>query len=229
MSTLAIITARGGSKRIPDKNIKHFCGRPIIEYSIQAAIDAGIFDEIMVSTDSEIITEISRNAGAIVPFKRSEENADDYATTADVILEVLENYERIGKHFSRIACLYPTAPFVTGDRLREGIMLLEEKKADMVMPVVRFSFPPQRGMNLKEGELQYRWPENRNKRSQDLEPLYHDCGQFYFYDTRKFVEIRGQFIEGIVPIIIPETEVQDIDTLDDWKIAELKYRLIHEK
>lgn len=229
MSTLAIITARGGSKRIPGKNIKDFCGRPIIEYSIEAAKDAGIFDEIMVSTDNQKIADIALKAGAKVPFKRSELTSNDYATTAEVILEVLDYYERLGKNFTSIACLYPTAPFVTGEKLKVGLKLLEEKKASMIIPVVRFSFPPQRGMVLNNNQLQYKWPENRNIRSQDLEAIYHDCGQFYFYDTETFIKVKGQFTDGIIPMIIPETQVQDIDTIDDWKIAELKYRLIHNK
>lgn len=229
MSTLAIITARGGSKRIPEKNIKNFCGRPIIEYSIQAAQNAEIFDEIMVSTDSQKIANIALNAGAKVPFTRSEMTSNDYATTAEVILEVIKNYKKLGKNFTSIACLYPTAPFVTSEKLKVGIKLLEEKKASMIIPVVRFSFPPQRGMALINNQLQYKWPENRNMRSQDLEPIYHDCGQFYFYNTEAFIKVKGQFTDGIIPMIIPETEVQDIDTLDDWKIAELKYKLIHNR
>lgn len=227
MGILAIITARGGSKRIPHKNIKDFCGKPIIEYSIEAAKGAGIFDEIMVSTDSDEIAEIALKAGAKVPFKRSEETANDYATTADVILEVLSNYHQMGKKFAKIACLYPTSPFVTKERLKEGIMLLEDKNASMVMPVVRFSFPPQRGMILNDSQLQYKWPENRNVRSQDLEPIYHDCGQFYFYDTNTFIQVKGQFQEGIVPMILSEAEVQDIDTLEDWNMAELKYKMLY--
>lgn len=229
MSKIAIITARGGSKRIPRKNIKTFCGRPIIEYSIEAALQAGIFDEVMVSTDDEEIAKIAERAGASVPFMRSERTAHDYANTADVILEVLEKYGSMGKSFDQIACLYPTAPFVTAVRLREAMELLQKKQADMIMPVVKFSFPPQRGVILKDGRLAYKWPENRNLRSQDLEPIYHDCGQFYCYDAKAFAEVLGQFQEGIFPIIIPETEVQDIDTIDDWKIAEVKYRLLSDR
>ena len=146
MSKIAIIPARGGSKRIPKKNIKDFCGRPIIEYSIEAALKSDIFDEVMVSTDSEEIAEIARMAGAKVPFLRSTKTSDDYASTADVILEVLENYKRKGKEFKYAVCIYPTAPFITSKRLCEGMKLLQEKNGGMVIPIVKFSFPPQRGL-----------------------------------------------------------------------------------
>ncbi len=226
MSNIAIITARGGSKRIPQKNIKEFCGRPIIEYSIKAALDANIFDEVMVSTDSEEIAKIAVAAGAKVPFLRSEKTSDDFATTADVIMEVLNNYKEMGKTFEYAFCIYPTAPFVTSTKLCDGIKLLEEKGGNMVMPIVMFSFPPQRGMIYEGDTIRHKWPENKNVRSQDLEPIYHDCGQFYCYNVENFISQKGQFTDGIVPMIMPETQVQDIDNMDDWKIAELKYQLM---
>lgn len=223
---VAIITARGGSKRIPRKNIKEFCGKPIIQYSIEAALDSNLFTEVMVSTEDEEIAEIARAAGATVPFMRSERNADDYATTADVILEVLETYEARGKNFRYASCIYPTAPFVTAEKLQEAYQILKEKQATMVMPVVEFSFPPQRCVVIKDGKLEMKWPENRNTRSQDLEPYYHDCGQFYFYDVEVFKQKRGQIESNIVPIILPETQVQDIDNISDWKLAEIKYQML---
>jgi len=228
MSSIAIITARGGSKRIPQKNIREFCGRPIIEYSIKAALDAGIFDEVMVSTDSKEIADIACAAGANVPFLRSEKTSGDFATTAEVIMEVLEQYKGLGQTFEYASCIYPTAPFVTAKKLREGFHILQEKQGSMVMPVVIFSFPPQRSMILDGDVLKPKWSENRNIRSQDLEPFYHDCGQFYCYDVKKFVSLKGQLEDGIIPMIMPETEVQDIDNMDDWKIAELKYKLMCE-
>lgn len=227
MGNIAIITARGGSKRIPDKNIKDFCGRPIIEYSIRAAIDSGIFDEVMVSTDSSRIAEIAISCGAKVPFFRSERTSGDFATTADVIIEVLEEYEKNGKIFEYASCIYPTAPFVTAKKLRDGIRLLQEKKGAIVMPVVRFSFPPQRCMVFDGEFIRPKWPENMNVRSQDLEPFYHDCGQFYCYDIKKFIALKGQFSDGIIPMVMPETEVQDIDNIDDWEMAELKYKMMN--
>ncbi len=221
---IAIITARGGSKRIPKKNIRSFCGKPILLYSIEAALGAGIFEEVMVSTDSEEIAEIARQAGARVPFFRSERTSGDFATTADVILEVLEHYKNKGKEFDSICCIYPTAPFVTAEKLRNAMKLLEEKKAKKVMPVVAFSSPPQRAYVVDGAYIRMKEPENANKRSQDLETLYHDPGQFYGYHTDSFLELKGQIWEDVVPLIVPESEVQDIDNEEDWKIAELKYQ-----
>lgn len=223
---IAIITARGGSKRIPKKNIKDFYGKPILYYSIEAALNAQIFDEIMVSTDSEEIAEIAKRAGAKVPFLRSEKNSNDFATTADVIMEVLDNYKKIGKEFDTICCIYPTAPFVTAKKLQKAMELLEERKAKKVLPVVAFSYPPQRAYIADGNYIRMREPENANKRSQDLEVMYHDCGQFYGYDVKSFFQTKGQIWDDVVPIIIPESEVQDIDYEEDWKIAELKYQIM---
>lgn len=222
---IAIITARGGSKRIPKKNIKEFCGKPILAYSIQAALDSGLFDEVMVSTDSEEIAETARHYGAAVPFMRSEKTSDDYATTADVLMEVLEEYKKRGRQFTYMACIYPTAPFVTAEKLIHGMQLLEEEKAVMAMPVVAFSYPPQRGYVLNGERIEMKCKENFNKRSQDLEKMYHDCGQFYIYNTDEYIKYKGRIMEGIVPIIVDELEVQDIDNEIDWKLAELKYQM----
>lgn len=223
--SVAIITARGGSKRIPRKNVKEFCGKPIIVYSIEAALESGLFDEVMVSTEDEEIAGIAKAAGARVPFMRSGENAGDYASTDDVLLEVLEAYREQGREFDSFCCLYPTAPFVTAEKLRRAMQLLD--KADSVMPVVAFSFPPQRCMVLnEEGELRMKWPEHAKTRSQDLEPYYHDCGQFYCCKTAPFLEYKTTDLPHMVPMIMSETQVQDIDNLDDWKIAELKYSLM---
>ena len=221
---IAIITARGGSKRIPNKNKKNFLGKPILCYSIEAALSSGLFEEVMVSTDDEEIAQIARNAGANVPFMRSPATSNDFASTDDVLMEVLSEYEKRGKTFDYMACIYPTAPFVTAEKLQNAFRVLEERNASGVMPVVQFSFPPQRGMAVREGRLAYCYPENAMKRSQDLEAVYHDCGQFYFYRTKEYRACRGDLEEGYVPIVMPETQVQDIDNPDDWEIAELKYR-----
>lgn len=222
-SSIAIITARGGSKRIPRKNIRDFCGRPIITYSIEAALQSGLFDEVMVSTEDEEIARIAREAGAQVPFMRSSASAGDYASTDDVIMEVLEAYRKQDREFETFCCLYPTAPFVTAQKLQDAMGLLE--KADSVMPVVAFSFPPQRCMVLNEaGELRMKWPEHARTRSQDLEPYYHDCGQFYCCRTALFKEYKTTDLPHMVPVIMSELEVQDIDNPDDWEIAEVKYR-----
>lgn len=226
--SLAIITARGGSKRIPKKNIKDFCGKPIIAYSIKAALESKIFDEVMVSTDSEEIANIAIKYGAKVPFMRSAENADDFATTYDVLLEVVNKYQENDKIFDYICCLYPTAPFVTAKKLKIAFETFVKSGADSLIPVVKFSFPPQRGFVInKENYLEYKWPENKNKRSQDLEPLYHDAGQFYFHKAAVFDVENKVKNSKIIPFELEETEVQDIDNITDWQIAELKYKFLH--
>lgn len=225
---IAIITARGGSKRIPKKNIKEFCGKPIIAYSIRAALDSGIFDEVMVSTDSEEIAEIARAYGAKVPFMRSAKTSDDFATTADVLMEVLERYQEMGRTFDVMNCIYPTAPFVTPQKLQSAYDTLTKEQAVMAMPVVAFSYPPQRSYVLNGNMLEMKWKENYNKRSQDLEKMYHDAGQFYMYQVESYVRLKGQIDQSIVPVIVDEMEVQDIDNETDWKLAEQKYRLMTE-
>lgn len=223
---IAVITARGGSKRIPKKNIKEFCGRPIIEYSIQAAKKAGIFDTIMVSTDNEQIAQVARNAGAEVPFMRSQKTSDDYATTADVLKEVLEKYKEQGMVYENVCCIYPTAPFVTGEKLKNALDKLVKERRDSVIPVTSFSFPPLRGMEIKDGCLKYKWEQYSLMRSQDLEEIYHDCGQFYMLRTEIFLK-EGKLVTGNTgALIVPELEVQDIDNETDWKLAEMKYQLL---
>lgn len=226
---IAIITARGGSKRIPHKNIKEFCGKPIIEYSIEAAKQAGIFDTVMVSTDDNKIAEIAKNAGAEVPFMRSEETSNDYATTADVLMEVLEKYKERGIRYENACCIYPTAPFVTGYKLRQAMEMLVKEKKDSVMPIVPFSFPPLRGMVINDGKLEYKWQEYAMKRSQDLEEIYHDCGQFYAFRVEPFEKEKKLVTDNTAGMIISELEVQDIDNETDWELAEMKYRLLKEK
>lgn len=225
---LAIITARGGSKRIPRKNTKDFCGKPILCYSIEAARQAGVFDEIMVSTEDEEIARIARSAGAEVPFFRSRENAGDYASTDDVIMEVLQAYQERGQSFEAFCCLYPTAPFLSGERLRSAMSLLEE--TDSVMPVVPFSYPPQRGLLIDDkGYVKRQFPEYATTRSQDLPKIYHDCGQFYACRTKAFLKAGTTDVERLTPLILTEMEVQDIDTPEDWEIAEMKYRMLHHR
>ena len=223
MKSIAIITARGGSKRIPKKNIKEFCGKPIIAYSIEAALKSGAFAEVMVSTDSEEIAEIARQYGASVPFMRSDETSNDFATTADVIQEVLDKYKEVGQIFDSFACVYPTAPFVTAEKLADANAMLEKEKADAVLSVVRYSFPPQRAFVIREGKVRYQFPEFERTRSQDLEPIYHDCGQFYMCVVQTFTKHHSLVLPDTIPYVIAEEEVQDIDTPSDWVIAEAKY------
>ncbi len=227
---VAIITARGGSKRIPRKNIRPFCGRPIIAYSIEAARTAGCFDEVMVSTDDAEIAEVASRYGATVPFLRSAAASNDHATTADVIVEVLRTYEQRGTAFDLACCIYPTAPLVSAASLRQGLeALLADRELATVIPVTRFSFPVQRGVWVRDGRLVPAQPEHMLTRSQDLEPAFHDAGQFYWMRVREFLATRTLVTGRTGAIVLPESAVQDIDNEEDWILAELKFRLLEEK
>ena len=225
---IAIITARGGSKRIPRKNIREFCGKPIIAYAIQTAIQCKEFDKVMVSTDDREIAEIALKYGAEVPFLRSEENAGDYATTEDVMMEVLTKYKEQGERFDYACCLYPTAPFVTEDILKKAMAMMEKENPPIVIPIIPFSYPPQRCFIIDElGKAKYKYPQYVTTRSQDLETCYHDAGQFYIYHVAKLFDCKGIIEDNYLPIVISEMQAQDIDNEEDWKLAELKYRYIH--
>jgi len=226
MSNIAVITARGGSKRIPKKNIRSFLGKPIIAYSIETALNSGIFDEVMVSTDSQEIADVAVKYGAKVPFLRSAENSGDHAMTAPVVEEVLLEYQKLGKKFDYVCCIYPTAPFITGERLKASLELLQNSGADSVVPVTSFSFPIWRSFKIEaDGRVKMNWPENMHVRSQDLPPAYHDCGQFYFLEVNKFLIQKKLFMDNTFPVVVSELEVQDIDNEEDWQLAELKYKL----
>lgn len=228
MNKICIITARGGSKRIPRKNIKDFLGKPIIAYSIEAALTSRLFSEVMVSTDDEEIAEVSKAYGASVPFLRSQKNSDDFSTTSDVLVEVIEAYRSIGAEFDTACCIYPTAPFVTPEKLQEAFAVLQEHKYDSLFPIVKFGFPILRSLTMENSLVQPNWPENYLKRSQDLPPAYHDAGQFYCFNVPVFLKNKNMMMERTGAIIVDENSVQDIDTEDDWRLAELKYRLLHE-
>lgn len=225
MTRLAVITARGGSKRIPRKNIKPFLGKPMLSYAVEAALQSRLFNEVMVSTDDEEIAEIAKASGAVVPFMRSAATANDHATTRDVLLEVLSEYGKRGARFEEFACIYPCAPFLTGEILREAHRIFSDSEADALTPVVRYSFPIQRAVRIDDdGMLQFREPQHATTRSQDLEPMYHDAGMFYFHLTRSF--LSGDAAKT-VPFIMNEERVQDIDTPEDWAMAEMKYRILN--
>jgi len=227
LKSIAIIPARGGSKRIPGKNIKTFGGRPIIAYSIAAACGAACFEQVMVSTDDAQIKSVAEGQGASVPFLRSPGNSDDFAAIADVCLEVLQQYEAQGQTFDLLCCILPTAPFVSSARLIEGLELLCRSEADAVVPVAAFSYPVQRALQIDEkGTLSMIWPENYNKRSQDLPPSYHDAGQFYWIRTEVLKSEKKFFVANSRALILADAEVQDIDSPEDWQLAELKYSLI---
>lgn len=192
---------------------------------MEAALESGIFDEVMVSTDDTEIAELAEQAGASVPFLRSAAASGDYASTDAVIAEVLDCYEANGRHFDRFACIYPTAPFLTATKLVEAMKLLDAHES--VMPVVAYSYPPQRSVVIRNGLLVRRFPEYLTARSQDLEKLYHDCGQFYCCRTDAFQRDGTTDVEDLVPVILSEQAVQDIDTLEDWALAEEKFLRLH--
>lgn len=226
MSSICIITARGGSKRIPHKNVRDFCGKPILAYSIETALKSSVFDEVMVSTDDEEIAGIARYYGAEVPFMRSAATSNDYATTADVLNEVLSEYEKHDAEFDIVCCLYPTAPFVRTSELKEAFAIIEAG-ATSVIPVTSFDFPPLRGFRVGEdGSLEYAFPEYAQKRSQDLPEMVHDCGRFYFAKVNSFLKSMSFITDKTRMLRIPNKLVQDIDTPEDWEIAEQKYRVM---
>lgn len=226
MKNLAIIPARGGSKRIPRKNVKDFLGKPIITYSIEAALRSGLFDEVMVSTDDQEIAAIAKQYGANVPFMRSAETANDFATTRDVLNEVVSEYQKRGQVFDAICCIYATAPLIAAEDIANAYKLFSESNYACVYPVVQFSYPIWRCLDVAEdGSMKRHWPEYENSRSQDLPKEYHDSGTFYWHRI-----VDGKIADGkLGAIIMPEERVQDIDNETDWKLAELKYQMLSGK
>ena len=224
MKNLCIIPARGGSKRIPRKNIKEFLGKPIIAYSIESALESGLFDEVIVSTDDFEVAECAKSYGAEVPFMRTEDTANDYATLADVIREVLNTYSNIGKHFDNVCLMLATAPLLDVKDVIAAYDKLIASQFTSIVPIVQYSYPILRSYRVDEsGELQWNWPEYAKTRSQDLPHAFHDSGTFYWHKVTPWLE--GKVSRGFV--ILEETRVQDIDTEQDWKIAELKYKIIN--
>ncbi len=227
MKHLAVIPARRGSKRIPRKNIKSFLGKPIIAYSIEAALQSQLFDEVMVSTDDLEIAEVAKRYGAKIPFIRSNKTADDFATTSDVIMEVIYRYEQSVRTFDTVTCIYPTAPFVTSQKLCNAFEIMQKGNFDSLFTAVAFSYPVQRGLEKdNNGKIKMVWPEYKNSRSQDLPTIYHDAGQFYISTVKAFRKYKGFWGENAGALILSELEAQDLDTETDWKLAEMKYRLM---
>ncbi|MGB0861941.1 MAG: pseudaminic acid cytidylyltransferase [Saprospiraceae bacterium] len=227
MKKIAIIPARGGSKRIPRKNIKSFLGKPIIAYSIEAALSSNLFDEVMVSTEDEEIAVVARKYGAKVPFVRSEKNSDDFTGTGDVCFEVLNAYKTKGISFDLACCIYATAPLIHKDRLSEALDLLVNNKAfDVTLPAGRFSSPILRSYKMDEtGGIGMHFPQYEKSRSQDLPEAYFDAGQFYWFHTSNMESLANKniFGENKGAVILEDYEVQDIDEISDWDMAELKF------
>lgn len=222
---IAVIPARGGSKRIPRKNIRPFAGQPIIAYSIAAARESELFDCILVSTDDEEIAEVARACGASVPFLRPTTLADDFTGTNAVVKHALLWFANQGEDVSHACCIYATAPFVQAAYLRDGFRKLSEEGRDFAFSVTSFPFPIQRAIRITaEGGVAPIFPEHVATRSQDLEEAFHDAGQFYWGTRQAFVDDRPLFSGAAVPVVIPRHLVQDIDTLEDWRQAELLYQ-----
>jgi N-acylneuraminate cytidylyltransferase len=223
----AIIPARGGSKRVPRKNIRPFAAQPIIAYSIQAARASGLFDEVIVSTDDDEIAEISRKCGAEVPFRRPRGLAGDHTTTFAVIRHALDWLAMNGREIDLACCIYATAPFLRAADLRDGLAKLLDSGRSFAFSVTSFEFPIQRALRLRpDGALEAFAPEHRDTRSQDLESAYHDAGQFYWGRAAAFREGRVLFSPESVPVILPRYLVHDIDTEEDWVRAELAYQTL---
>ncbi len=226
--TLCIIPARGGSKRIPGKNIKPFMGKPMIAYSIEQVKRSEIADIVMVSTDDKKTADISTAYGAEVPFYRSASTSNDTAGIADVLIEVVNEYKKQEVEFEYIACVLATAPLLNADHLGRAFDILKTREAaEAICSVQAFSYPPQRGLILADGELAMKHPENYYVRSQDCETIYHDCGQFFIFRTKALLRDKKLYVQHTVPYLISELESQDIDSEDDWKLAELKYKTLY--
>ena len=227
MRKLAVIPARGGSKRIPRKNIKPFYGRPMISYSIQAALDSGLFDAVIVSTDDDEIAEVARSCGAEIPFMRPAELANDYAGTGAVVVHAIDWYAQKGQPFDACCCIYATAPLIDWMRIREGWDKLQEPGRRFAFSVTSYAFPIQRALRqTANGSVDMFWPENLSKRSQDLEPAYHDAAQFYWGWCDAWTGGEVAFSPISAPVILPRNLVVDIDTPEDWEVAEVAYRVL---
>ena len=224
LKNLCIIPARGGSKRIPRKNVKPFLGKPMLAYPIEAALNTGLFDEVMVSTDDEEIAAVARQSGAKVPFMRSPQTANDFATLADVIHEVLDEYEQRGIQFDTMCCILATSPMLQSNDIINGYNTLIASDFSSIVPIVQFSYPILRSFKMDErGSIEYNWPEYAKSRSQDLPAAYHDAGTFYWHKVSLWKS--GHISRG--GVVVNEETVQDIDTEQDWRMAELKYKILH--
>lgn len=222
---LAIIPARGGSKRIPRKNIKPFCGKPMIAWSIEAALQSACFDQVIVSTDDAEIAEVARQFGASVPFMRPAELSDDHTGTIPVIRHAIEWFNAQGKTVEQVCCLYATAPFVSAEDIRRGLDVLQESDCDYAFSVTSYAFPIQRAIRItQQGRVEMFNPEHFNTRSQDLEEAFHDAGQFYWGRAEAWREGRMIFSSSSMPVILPRHRVQDIDTAEDWVRAEWMFK-----
>lgn len=230
MQRLAVIPARGGSKRIPRKNLRPFAGLPIIGHSIRAALDSGLFEVVLVSTDDEQIAEAARGLGAQVPFLRPPELADDHTGTQAVVAQAIRAVSAWRSTPQQVCCLYATAPFVRPSDLTEGLRRLDDSGADFAFSVTSFAFPIQRALRCDaQGRVSMMWPEHLASRSQDLEHAWHDAGQFYWGRAQAFLDGVRLYSPAAVAVPLPRHRVQDIDTEEDWRRAELMYRVLQQE
>ncbi len=225
---IAIIPARGGSKRIPEKNIRPFFGKPIIQYSITAAVESGLFNRVIVSTDSNKIADVAVQCGAEVPFIRPDEISDDFTPVGDVVHHALTQLQLENESYEYACCILATAPFVRMEDLNKGLHIIRERKATSAFTVTTYPFPIFRALKITEKKrLEMFWPEHKLTRSNDLPEAYHDAGQFYWLDAGKFLKSREIYSSDAIPVVIPRFMVQDIDTEEDWDAAEKIYKTIN--
>lgn len=226
---LAVIPARGGSKQIPRKNIKLFHGKPIIAYSIEAALNSGCFDKVIVSTDDQDIADTAKQFGAEVPFMRPDKLSDDFATTLDVIKHACDFYIEQNIAIEQVCCIYDTAPFIRSSDLQAGYALIKQPDVDYAFSVTTYAFPIQRALTLSNANTtNMLQPEHLNTRSQDLVETYHDAGQFYWGQASTFIEQKPIFLSNSKAVPLDRIRVQDIDTPGDWEIAESMYRYLQQ-
>ena len=227
--TIAVIPARGGSKRIPRKNINDFCGKPMIAWPIEAAKASGLFDHIIVSTDDAEIAEVAKEWGTEVPFMRPPELSDDHASTDSVVLHAVQESQRIYGSLRLGCCVYATSPFLTTGDLNRGLDMLLAHKATSAFPVVKYDFPIEQAFLLDGARPCATWPDKLKERSQDLPDHYHDAGMFYWFDVEKFLTESRLFCDDSVAFVIPSDRYQDINTPEDWEHAEIRFRVIAER
>ncbi len=225
---VAIIPARGGSKRIPRKNIKNFMGKPMMAYSVKAAIDSGCFDRIIVSTDDIEMAQVAKSLGAEVPFIRPDFLSNDQAATVPVIKHALQYLIEQGENVEIACCIYATAPFIRAKDLEKAFNKLKTSDQDYCLSVTSYQYPIQRSLKLiANGSIEMLYPENYLVRSQDLEEAYHDAGQFYFGRCDAWLQEKSILANGSIPFVLPRKRVQDIDTPEDWEQAEMMFKVIH--
>jgi pseudaminic acid cytidylyltransferase len=224
---IAVIPARGGSKRIPRKNIKEFCGQPIIAWSIEAALSSQCFDQVIVSTDDEEIASIAKQYGAVIPFMRPLSLADDHTPTLPVMRHALDWFLQQGIELDHSCCVYATAPFLRSQDILAGLREIEKDECNYVFSMAKFSYPIQRALKINRGGfVEMLQPEHATSRSQDIDEVYHDAGQFYWGRTQAWADGESIFAKNSRAIVLPSQRVHDIDTFDDWSRAECMFRAL---